>query len=563
MCAAMKRVWLLLPLVLATCAAPRPEAKLIHNGRIYLGEVHGGGSAWPSVEALLVRDGKVQAAGALAELERLAAGCERVDLRGGVALPGLQDAHGHFEALGAALEAVDLRGCASYGELVGRVRARAAELPEGTWIEGRGWDQNLWSPPEFPHHAELSAATPDHPAILQRVDGHALLANAKAMRLALAHDPRASESVGAGGRVLLDAEGSPTGVFIDAACELVQRVLPPPTREVRERRFLLAQSQLLALGLTAIHDMGIDREGIAILHALYERGELRVRTIAYLSGSATLDATSVRGLPFGTGEDQLLSVVGVKLYADGALGSRGAALLEPYHDDPSHSGLLLLDREALERAVAVCARAGLQPAVHAIGDRANRMVLDAFERQGAIERDFRSLRPRVEHAQVVAREDWERFEALGAIASMQPTHATSDMPWAPARLGPERIVGAYAWRRLASDPARLAFGSDFPVESPDPRLGLYAAVTCARADGTPSGGFLPEQRLTPTEAFAAFTLGAARAARQDDRRGLLLPGYAADLTVFAEDPLAIDPQAWLALPVRLTIVNGTIAYIAP
>ncbi|MBM3989929.1 MAG: amidohydrolase [Planctomycetes bacterium] len=559
----MKRVWLLVSLVLAACAAPRPEATLFHNGRIYLGHVHGGAAAWPSVEALLVRDGKVQAAGALAELEALALDCERIDLRGGVALPGLQDAHGHFEALGAALEAVDLRGCSSYAELVARVRARAADLPAGSWLEGRGWDQNLWSPPEFPHHAQLSAAIPDHPVLLQRVDGHALLANAAAMRLARVLEPRASESVGEGGRVLLDREHRPTGVFIDEACELVRRAVPPPTRATRERHFLLAQSQLLALGLTAIHDMGIDREGIAILRALHQRGELRVRTIAYLSGSATLDATAVRGLPLSTGEDQLLGVVGVKLYADGALGSRGAALLEPYHDDPTHCGLVLLDRDALERAVAVCARAGLQPAVHAIGDRANRMVLDAFERQGAIERDFRALRPRVEHAQVVAREDWERFEALGAIASMQPTHATSDMPWASARLGPERIEGAYAWRRLASDPSRLAFGSDFPVESPDPRLGLHAAVTCARADGTPSGGFLPDQRLTPTEACAAFTLGAARAARQDDRRGLLLPGYAADLTVFAEDPLELDPQAWLALPVRFTIINGTIAYAAP
>ncbi|MFM7296146.1 MAG: amidohydrolase [Planctomycetota bacterium] len=559
----MKRAWLLVSLVLAACAAPRPDAKLFHNGRIYLGHVHGGGAAWPSVEALLVRAGKVEAAGALAELEPLAAGCERIDLRGGVAVPGLQDAHGHFEGLGAALETVDLRGCASYAELVERVRARAAELPAGTWIEGRGWDQNLWSPPEFPHHAELSAALPEHPAILQRVDGHALLANAKAMQLAGVLAARASESFGEGGRVLLDRERRPTGIFVDDACELVQRALPPPTRAVRERRFLLAQSQLLSLGLTAIHDMGIDRDGIAILRALYERGELRIRAVEYLSGSGALDAQSVRGLPWSSGADQVLSVVGVKLYADGALGSRGAALLEPYQDDPTHAGLALLDRDSLQSAVAVCARAGLQPAVHAIGDRANRMVLDAYERQGQSERNFRSLRPRVEHAQVVAREDWERFEELGAIASMQPTHATSDMPWAPARLGPERIAGAYAWRRLVHDPARLAFGSDFPVESPDPRLGLYAAVTCARPDGTPAGGFLPDQRLTPAEAFAAFTLGAARAAREDERRGLLLPGYAADLTVFAEDPFALAPERWLTLPVRATIVNGEPVFRAP
>ena len=558
----MKRVWMLVSLLLAACAAPRTEATLIHNGRIYLGHVHDTGATWPSVEALIVREGRVEAAGSLSELEQLAGACRRIDLCGGVALPGLQDAHGHFEALGAALEAVDLRGCTSYAELIERVRARAAQLPVGTWVEGRGWDQNLWSTPEFPHHAALSAATLDHPVLLQRVDGHALLANAHAMKLAGLAGPRDSEAVGEGGRMLLDREHLPTGVFVDDACELVQRAVPPPSRETRERRFLAAQSQLLSLGLTAVHDMGIDREGIAILQAVHERGDLRLRAVEYLSGDGDLDAESVRGLPFTTGREDLLSVVGVKLYADGALGSRGAALLEPYHDDPSHAGLALLDREALERAVSVCAHAGLQPAVHAIGDRANRMVLDAYERQGQLDRDFRALRPRVEHAQVVARDDWTRFESLGAIASMQPTHATSDMPWAPARLGLERIAGAYAWRRLVSDPARLAFGSDFPVESPDPRLGLYAAVTCARPDGTPAGGFLPDQRLTPTEAFAAFTLGAARAARQDARRGLLLPGYAADLTVFAADPFASEPHAWLALPVSLTIVNGDIAYDA-
>lgn len=558
----MKRLWCSLLLVLTACATAPAPAKLIYNGRIYLGHVHGA-APWPSVEALLVRDGRVAAAGSLAELESLAGSCERIDLRGGVALPGLQDAHGHFEGLGAALETIDLRNCRSYAELVERVRARATEVPSGTWIEGRGWDQNLWTPPEFPHHAELSAAVPQHPVLLQRVDGHASLANARAMEVAGVLKVRDSEAVGEGGRVLLDSERKPTGVFIDDACALVQASVPPPSRETRARRFLRAQKELLSLGLTAVHDMGIDREGLEILRDLHGRGELRVRAIEYLSGDGELAAEDVSGLPWSSGPDGRLSVVGVKLYADGALGSRGAALLEPYHDDPSHAGLALLDASSLQRSVSVCALHELQPAVHAIGDRANRMVLDAYERQSELDPDFRSLRPRVEHAQVVAPADWKRFERLGAIASMQPTHATSDMPWAPQRLGPERIAGAYAWRRLVNDPARLAFGSDFPVESPDPRLGLYAAVTCARPDGTPAGGFLPEQRLTPTEAFAAFTLGAARAVREEGRRGLLLPGYAADLTVFAADPFQQSPERWLTLPVRATIVNGETVFVAP
>ncbi|MCY3000637.1 MAG: amidohydrolase family protein, partial [Planctomycetota bacterium] len=246
----------------------------------------------------------------------------------------------------------------------------------------------------------------------------------------------------------------------------------------------------------------------------------------------------------------------VKLYADGALGSRGAALLEPYHDEPTNSGLTLLSKEELQNAVALCAEHGLQPAVHAIGDRANRMVLDAYAKQIARDPKFRELRPRVEHAQVVSPQDWARFDELGAIASMQPTHATSDMPWAPSRLGPERIQEAYAWRRLVADPSLLAFGSDFPVESHDPLPGLYAAITCARPDGTPAGGFLPDQRLSPREALSAFTFGAARAARQEDRRGRLAPGYFADMTVLAVDPLECEPAALLGGPVRFTIVNG-------
>lgn len=543
-------------LAIAACAAPAPRERLFCNGTIYLGAPD-----WTKVEALLVRDGRVVGAGSLDELSRRSPDAERFDLGGGFAVPGLQDAHGHFEGLGATLEWIDLKGCSSFAEVIERTAERAKESPKGSWIRGRGWDQNLWSPAEFPTHDALSAAVPDHPVLLERVDGHATLANLAALRAAGVDGPRESEAYEAGGRVLLGSDQRPTGVFIDDACRLVERAVPPPTREQRKSRFLIAQGQLLVEGLTAVHDMGIDREGIEILRELRDEGQLHLRAIEYLSGGAGLDERAVAGLPLAPDERDLLSVVGVKLYADGALGSRGAALLEPYHDEPTNSGLTLLSPEELEHAIAVCAAHGLQPAVHAIGDRANRMALDAYAKQLARDPKFRELRPRVEHAQVVSPQDWARFEELGAIASMQPTHATSDMPWAPARLGPERVRGAYAWRRLVKDPSLLAFGSDFPVEPCDPLDGVYSAITCARPDGTPAGGFLPDQRLTAREAFSAFTFGAARAARQEDRRGRLAPGYFADMTVFRFDPLECEPGTLLREPAKRVIINGELVML--
>lgn len=543
-------------LAISACATPTPRERLFCNGTIYLGAPD-----WTRVEALLVRDGRVVAAGTREELERRSPDAERFDLHGCFALPGLQDAHGHFEGLGATEEWIDLRGCQSFAEVIERTAERAAMTPKGQWIRGRGWDQNLWSPPEFPTHDALSAAVPDHPVLLERVDGHATLANASALRLAGVDGPHESEAFEAGGRVLLGADKRPTGVFIDDACRLVERAVPPPTREQRKARFLSAQSVLLGEGLTAVHDMGIDREGIEILRELRDEGQLYLRAVEYLSGGAKLDDRAVAGLPLAPDDRDVLSVVGVKLYADGALGSRGAALLEPYHDDPTNSGLTLLSQEELEHAIAVCAAHGLQPAVHAIGDRANRMVLDAYAKQIARDPKFCDLRPRVEHAQVVSPQDWARFEELGAIASMQPTHATSDMPWAPARLGPERVRGAYAWRRLVKDPNLLAFGSDFPVEQCDPLDGVYSAITCARPDGTPAGGFLPDQRLSAREAFSAFTFGAARAARQEDRRGRLAPGYFADMTVFRIDPLECEPGTLLRERATRVIINGDCVWL--
>lgn len=543
----------------SSAGAPPPTATLIHNGRIYLGAPR-----WIAVDALLVSDGRVVAAGSLRELEaapwRIT---ERMDLRGAVALPGLQDAHGHVEGLGESLETVDLRGAASYEELIARVVERARVTPDGEWIRGRGWDQNLWPSKEFPHHAALSAATPRHPVLLERVDGHASFANAAALRAAGLDRAFASEEEVAGGRVLLDTERRPTGVFVDTAMALLDKHAPAPNAAVRERRWLAAQALLLELGITCVHDMGVAPATVELLARLRDQGRLKLRLVEYLSGGPGMSARDVAGFPLAPDAFDRLSVPGVKLYADGALGSRGAALLEPYHDEPGHDGLMVMAPEELRAALELCAREGLQPAVHAIGDRANRVVLDLFEERQRADASFRALRPRIEHAQVVARADWPRFDTLGVVASMQPTHATSDMPWAPSRLGPERIDGAYAWRKLVGDPHLLAFGSDFPVERPHPFEGLYAAVTCAARSGEPRAGFRPDQRLAASEALSAFTWGAARAAHQEQRRGRLEPGYFADLTVVDLDPLACEPSQLLRARVLATIINGEVVYRAP
>jgi predicted amidohydrolase YtcJ len=532
------------------------DSVLFHGGRIHLGAPD-----WRRVDALLAVGGRVRAVGSEAELRRaLPPGCREVDLAGATAVPGLQDAHGHVESYGKSLETVDLKGCASYAELCERVAAQAALQPPGTWVEGRGWDQTRWSENAFPHHRALSERVPDHPVYLARVDGHAALANARALEAAGLTGPQASEHPVPGGELRLDPERRPTGVLVDAAMGLVSRHLPEPDEATRVRRILRAQTELLAQGLTCVHDMGVSRSTIDLLARLRDDGRLKLRLVEYLHGNRELGERDLRGLPLAPDPRDRLCAIGVKLLVDGALGSRGAALLEPYDDAPGETGLVQLTPDELRERIATCAAAGLQPAIHAIGDRGNRMVLDAYEAELKRNPGFAELRPRVEHAQVVSPEDWGRFAALGAIPSMQPTHATSDMRWAQERLGARRLPGAYAWRRLAPDLSSLAFGSDFPVEETNPLLGLYAALTRQDAAGWPEGGWLGDQRLDARTALAAFTSGAAYAAHQEDRRGRLAPGYRADLSAFDVDPLECEPRELLAARCVMTVIDGEVVW---
>jgi hypothetical protein len=518
-----------------------------------------------TAEALLSLDGTVVAVGSPEKLRQLPEGknAQEMDLRGRTAVPGLQDAHGQVGSYGASLEQLDLRGCKSFEELVRRVAERVASTKEGAWIVGRGWDQNLWPDRAFPVHLKLSAASPKNPVYLVRVDGHAALVNRAALTRAKLDLEYRMEPQVQGGRVLLDRDFRASGVLVDRAMDLVAKLVPKTTREQIESRILAAQEKLVSYGLTCVHDMGVTREELEVYEKLRDSGRLYLRIVAYLAGTEALTDGMVEGLPLPPDPRDVLSVPGVDLVADGTLGTRGAALLADYSDAPKERGHMILDEQALSARVATCLKHGLQPAVHAVGDRANRTVLNVYETMLTVNPESIELRPRVEHAQVVALRDWARFPSLGVIPSMQPVHMLSDAPWAADRLGKDRSRGAFAWRALAPELGRLAFGSDFPAASPDPLAGLFAARVRSNTGDSPDQAQAAYQSLDGIAGLAGFTIGAAHAAHQDERRGRLLPGYATDMTVLTVDPVTCAPEELRTARVAMTIINGAIVWRAP
>ncbi len=543
--------WLVLAVPLALSCATATECERLLVG----GVVHMAGGA-RRLE-IAIKQGRILALvepGDAAKWRRSAATV--TDLAGAHVYTGLTESHGHFAGYGAALEQVDLVGTASLDAVVARVREAAQHIPAGEWVLGRGWDQNDWVVKEFPTADTLSAAVPDHPVLLRRVDGHAVLLNAAAMQLAKV---TAATPDPVGGRVLRDAKGRPTGVLIDTAAELVSAVVPHPSPEAVERRYRLAGARLASLGITEIHDAGTSQAELAVLRRMQRAGSLPVRVYVMLDGSddELLAAELAAGRSLSS--DGMLAVRAVKLYADGALGSRGALLTDPYSDEPGRRGLGVSTEARLLDVVRRAGEAGFQPCTHAIGDAAVKRVLDVYER--GLDRAA-GLRPRVEHAQIVRPEDVPRFAELGVIASVQPTHCTSDMPWAPARLGPDRIAWAYRWRSLLAAGARLCLGSDVPVESPDPRLGLWAAATRRTPAGTPPDGWNRPEALTPAEALAGYTTGAAYAAFEEAWRGTLAPAFAADLTVVDRDLAAGPPEDILRARILRTVVGGRDVYVA-
>ncbi|MCC7634578.1 amidohydrolase [Stenotrophomonas rhizophila] len=526
--------------------------------------IHTGTPEAPTATALAWDgdSGQVLAVGARAALLARYPAAALTDLGDATVVPGLIDAHAHLMFLGETLMQADLTGAASKAEIVARLQRFAADNPQG-WLLGNGWDQNHWPETTFPTAADLDAAFPDRPVWLGRVDGHAGWGNTAALR-ALARTPGQRALAGRwqpdGGRIVRDARGQPSGVFIDAAMGLVRRAIPAPGDAAREQQLARALDKAVSQGLTGVHDMGVSRQDLALMRRFADAGRLPLRIDAYADGNgqALADLCTHGAYQHPGGR---LQMRGVKLFMDGALGSRGAALLADYSDDPHNRGLLVTSPEAFETAVRKADGCGLQVATHAIGDRGNRIALDTYARVlGA--RAGGDHRWRIEHAQVVALEDIPRFAQLGVVASMQPTHATSDMGWAQDRLGSERILGAYAWRRMLAAGAHIALGSDFPVEQVDPRLGLYAAVTRQDRAGQPPRGWQPEQRLTAAEALRGFTADAAWAGHGQGRVGRLQPGLRADFVVFDRDPLRVPPEQLASLQVRSTWVDGRSVYEA-
>ena len=468
----------------------------------------------------------------------------------------MTDAHAHVTGLGQSLLNVDLVGTTSYEQVIARVVERARTTPKGEWIVGRGWDQNDWGDTRWPTHEALSHAVPDHPVYLERVDGHAGLVNALALQkmgvTKATKDP-------SGGAIERDAQGNPAGVFVDNAQDLIGRAIPAQTRAQVKNAIKLAIDEMHRWGLTGVHDAGASAQVLELYEELGRESALNIRLYAMISDDApTIEAWFKRGPQIGL-HDGMLWVRSIKLYQDGALGSRGAALLEPYSDDARTNGLLVSAPEHIKEFATRALRAGFQVNTHAIGDRGNRLVLDSYEAALKVV-PTADHRFRIEHAQILNADDIPRFAALGVIPSMQASHQTSDMYWAGNRLGEGRLRGAYAWRSLIESGVVIPNGSDFPVEYVDPLISFRAAVSRQDAHGWPAGGWYPEQRMTRDEALKSMTLWAAYAGFQENELGSLAAGKRADFVVLDQDIMRVPDSMLSSTHVLSTWVGGRNVY---
>jgi predicted amidohydrolase YtcJ len=511
----------------------------------------------PRAQALAIRGDRIEAVGADKDIEAwIGPGTRVLDLHGRFAMPGFNDAHVHLASAGLARLRIDFSGARSLDAFLARIRERLPEFKPGEWIVGRGWDHTLWPEKRFPTRWDLDAVARDRPMLFTRVDGHVGVANSRALELAgitgNTPDPF-------GGRILRDPRtGEPTGMLEeDAAMNLVERVIPPIGRAERLRALSLALADATRHGVTSVQDYS-SWDDFLLYRQLEREGKLTVRVTEWLPFDLPLARLEEMRREGGTG-DPWARTGALKAFLDGSLGSRTAALLAPYSDEPSNSGILREDPEKLIPMTVERDRAGFQINFHAIGDRAVRLGLDAF---AAAEQANgpRDRRDRIEHAQVVAPSDFARFAALEVIASMQPCHLLDDARWAEARLGPERSRGAYAWKTMLDDHVHLALGTDNPVEPINPIGNLYACVTRETRDGFPSGGFEPQEKISIAACLAGYTLGSAYAEFSEDRFGQLVPGKLADIVVLSADPTRVAPaDLWKTEPL-VTIVNGRIVY---
>ncbi len=525
---------------LLACSSQKSADLLVTNAHVYTAD-----SAFSTADAFVVNDGTFLAVGKADELRKQYDADSTVDLGGAPVYPGFYDPHSHFLGLGQVLDQADLVGADSYDDVIARLKNFYKQHPQVLWLTGRGWDQNDWADKQFPSKEKLDAAFPNIPVALMRVDGHALLVNSKALRLAqITADSRL-----AGGEVVLQ-NGQPSGVLVDNAMQLIRRVLPQPTLADKARMLKAAERVCVALGLTTVSDAGISPAEIDLIDSLHKAGQLKIRDYAMVSlGEPNLNLYLKKG-PFQTDR---LTVKSFKLYADGALGSRGACLRKPYTDRPQTGGFLLLAPDELARVTDLLYKSGFQANTHCIGDSANHLMLDLY---GKLLKGKNDRRWRIEHAQVVSPEDVAKFGRYAIIPSVQPTHATSDMYWAADRLGPVRVKGAYAFNDLMKQLGLIAFGSDFPVEAPNPLFGFHAAVARQDAKNFPAAGYQMENAVDRRSALLAMTRWAAYACFEEQLRGSIAPGKQADFVVLDRDIMTVPNEQLRGTKVRQTWING-------
>lgn len=550
--------WFLLSIIclilVSGCGSPGQKADLIITGANVITMTTE--KTATSNTALAIADGKILSVGTEQQVMDLKGPETEVhQWDGATIIPGFHDSHCHLYGLGKALAEIDLNGTATAAEVALRVAEGAKNQPGSDWLQGRGWDQNDWPDKAYPTRQLIDPVTGDRPALLRRVDGHAALANTAAL-LAAGIDAQTPDPDG--GEILRDENGEPTGLLIDNAVDIVRQIIPPVGQAEVRRRVLLAVEHCLSHGITAVTEAGVSWQRAQLYQELAANTELKLRYFGmYDDVPATLD----KGLPAGpifTDNDRV-TIRGVKLYCDGALGSRGALLHSDYCDHAGHRGLAVSTEEHLREVALRAARAGFQVGTHAIGDRANTLVLDIYEDIFEQEK-ITDPRWRIEHAQILTQDDIPRFAQLGVVAAMQPVHCTSDMDWAEDRLCADRLAGAYPWKSLLDSGAHLSWGTDFPVEKASALDGLYSARTRTHHDGMPSGGWQAQETVSAQQALELYTVGSAYAVFMEEKLGMIAPGYYADLTVLSGDPVADPAAQLLQMEVLATIVQGEIVF---
>ena len=539
----MKKVFLSLAvlsilILMSKCTSNKADL-IVYNATVYTVDDN-----FSLAEAIAIKDGRILAVGKNLEIMDEFEAEKEIDLLGHYVYPGLIDAHCHFFEYGLGLQTADLTGTKSFSKILEILQEHSRKF-QTEWIIGRGWDQNDWEIKEFPSNEKLDELFPGKPVLITRIDGHAALASSEALRRA-----GISPGMEATGGTIITRNGKLTGLLVDNAIGLVSKIIPEPDRAEKIAGLLKAQENCFAVGLTGVHDAGLGYENLNLIDTLQKEGVLKMRIYGMLQpGKRNFEEYMYRGIY----KTDHLNVRSLKLYADGALGSRGALLLEPYADDPGNCGLLTTD---IDRLINNCKEAyqfGYQVNTHCIGDSASRMILHIY---GDILKGENDRRWRIEHAQVIHTDDFSLFGKYSILPSVQPTHATSDMYWADERLGEKRLAGAYAFKELLEQNGWIPDGSDFPVESINPIYGFYAAVTRQDLEGYPEGGFMPEQRLTREEALKAMTVWAAKAAFEENEKGSIEPGKFADFIVTSTDLMTIPEHEIPSLKIRLTFSGG-------